>query len=80
MFLFRCKRPIAALPPDISEGRFGFFSRGAVDALSLPETDRSALWPVYDTYRDGFVALRADCDPGRPVRVIVEQGDPPGPG
>jgi len=79
MFVFRCKRPIAALPPDISEGRFGFFSRAAVDALSLPETDRSALWPVYDTYRDGFVALRADCTPGRPVRVIVEQGDPPGP-
>lgn len=80
MFLFRCKRPIAALPPDISEGRFGFFPRTAVDALSLPETDRSALWPVYDRYRDGFVALRADCTPGRPVRVVVEQGDPPGPG
>src|SRR5471030_2965058 len=27
LFLFRVQRPIAALPPDITEGRFGFFSR-----------------------------------------------------
>jgi 8-oxo-dGTP diphosphatase len=73
MFLFRCKKPIPALPPDIKEGRFGFFSRAAVAALPIPETDRSALWPIYDQYRDAFVALRADCAPGSPVRVTVEQ-------
>jgi len=73
MFLFRCKRPIPALPPAISEGRFGFFSRAAVDALPIPETDRQALWPTYDRYREGFVALRADCAPSAPVRVEIEQ-------
>jgi 8-oxo-dGTP diphosphatase len=76
MFLFRCRKPLAALPSDISEGRFGFFSRAAVDGLSLPETDRSALWPVYDRYRDSFVTMRADCAPGSPVRVVVEQITP----
>ena len=30
MFLFRCLRPLPGLPPDISEGRFGFFPRRAV--------------------------------------------------
>jgi 8-oxo-dGTP diphosphatase len=73
MFLFVCRQPIAALPADISEGRFGFFTREAVDALPLPETDRAALWPLYDRHRDGFVALRADCTPGRPVQAIIEQ-------
>jgi 8-oxo-dGTP diphosphatase len=73
MFLFRCKKPIAALPKDIQEGRFGFFSRAAVEGLAIPETDRSALWPIYDKYRNTFVALRADCAPGSPVRVTVEQ-------
>jgi 8-oxo-dGTP diphosphatase len=73
MFLFRCLRPVAGRPPDISEGTFGFFSRAAVDGLELPETDRTALWPIYDRYRDCFVALRADCAPGRPVKVEVEQ-------
>lgn len=76
MFLFRCKRPLGALPPDILEGRFGFFSRTAIDALPIPETDRTALWPTYDRYRDRFVALRADCAPGKPVLVEVEEITP----
>ncbi len=69
MFLFRCRKPIPALPPDIKEGKFGFYSRAAIDTLAIPETDRTALWPIYDRYRDRFVALRADCMPGRPVSL-----------
>ncbi|MFZ1055287.1 MAG: NUDIX hydrolase, partial [Opitutaceae bacterium] len=61
---------------DISEGRFGFFSRTAIESLSIPETDRAALWPTYDRYRDRFVALKADCQPGQPVRVEVEEITP----
>ena len=77
MFLFRCRRRLAALPPDIAEGHFGFFSRDAIGKLPIPETDRAALWPIYDRYRDRFVALRADCAPGRPVQVAIEQVTPP---
>jgi 8-oxo-dGTP diphosphatase len=73
LFLFRCRKPVPGLPADFGEGRFGFFSRAAVDGLQLPETDRTALWPIYDRYRDRFVALRADCAPGQPIRVEVEQ-------
>ncbi len=76
MFLFRCRKPIGALPPAIAEGRFGFFSREAVRSLAVPETDRSALWPIYDQYRDRFVALRADCAPGKPVRIELEEITP----
>src|SRR5688572_6407972 len=72
MFLFRCRRPIPALPPEIAEGRFAFFSRSAIDTLPIPETDRTALWPIYDRYRDRFVALKADCAPGKPVKVEIE--------
>src|SRR5882672_1321065 len=67
LFLFRCRKPIPGLPPDISEGSFGFFSRKAIDSLPIPETDRTALWPIYDRHRDQFVALKADCAPGSPV-------------
>ncbi len=73
MFLFRCKQPIAALPIDISEGKFGFFSRLAIETIPLPETDRTALWPIYDRYRHGFVALRADCSPDKPIHVVIEE-------
>ena len=76
MFLFRCRRPLPSLPPDIAEGKFGFFSRAAIDALPIPETDRTALWPIYDQYRDRFVALKADCAPGKPVKVDLEQITP----
>jgi 8-oxo-dGTP diphosphatase len=77
LFLFQCHRPIPTLPPDIAEGRFGFFSRAAVDQLALPETDRTALWPIYDQHRDHFVALRADCAPDRPLHIVLEQRTPP---
>lgn len=73
MFLFRCKKPLAALPSDISEGKFGFFSSAALDTISLPETDRTALWPIYHRYRDGFVSLRADCAPDKPIHVVIEE-------
>jgi 8-oxo-dGTP diphosphatase len=72
MFLFRCKQPIAGLPPDITEGRFAFFSREQIRGLPIPETDKAALWPVFDRYRDGFVVLKADCSKS-PITVAVEQ-------
>jgi 8-oxo-dGTP diphosphatase len=76
LFLFRCTRPLAVLPPAMEEGRFGFFSREELARLPLPETDRAALWAIYDQYRERFVSLRADCQPGQPLEVHVEQVTP----
>ena len=76
MFLFDCKRPLNDLPAEMSEGRFGFFSRTAIDTIGIPETDRNALWPIYDNHHKHFVALRADCHPGAPLRITVEQITP----
>jgi 8-oxo-dGTP diphosphatase len=73
LFLFHCKRTLDLLPPDIDEGRFGFFSRSQIDSLPLPDTDRTALWPIFDQHARGFVALRADCHPSQPLRVVIEQ-------
>lgn len=73
LFLFRCRAPLTALPPDIAEGKFGFFTREEINHLPIPETDRNALWPLYDRHRDGFVALKADCGSGRRIEVSVEQ-------
>jgi 8-oxo-dGTP diphosphatase len=76
LFLFKCTRPITALPPDMAEGRFGFFSREAIDQLLLPETDRTALWPIYDQHHHHFVALRADCHPADQLQITIEQITP----
>lgn len=79
MFLFNCKRPIEALPPDIDEGKFAFWSRADINKLEIPETDAAALWPIYDRYRDRFVSLRADCSVS-PIQITVEQIVPPADG
>lgn len=72
MFLFRCKAPLDRLPADISEGSFKFFPRARINDLPIPETDKAALWPIYDRYRDRFVSLRADCTTS-PIKITVEQ-------
>lgn len=72
MFLFRCKKPLTSLPPDIAEGKFAFFSREQIRSLPIPETDQAALWPIYDQYRDGFVTLKADCTRS-PIQITIEQ-------
>jgi len=72
MFLFRCKQPIDGLPTDIDEGRFGFFSRDAIRTLPIPETDKAALWPIFDQYKEGFVSLRANCAVS-PIQITIEQ-------
>lgn len=72
MFLFRCKKAIDQLPPDITEGKFAFHSRTAIKSLAIPETDQAALWPIFDRYHDSFVALRADCGIS-PIKITIEQ-------
>lgn len=60
----------------MSEGHFAFFSRAAIDAIDLPPPDRNALWPLFDQYRDSFVALRANCHPDNPLQLDIEQVTP----
>lgn len=72
MFLFACRKPLLSLPKTIDEGHFKFFSRAAIDALTIPETDRSLLWPYYDRYKEGFIGLRADCAPGGTLSITEE--------
>ncbi|MGC6455524.1 MAG: NUDIX hydrolase [Coraliomargaritaceae bacterium] len=72
MFLFDCQKPIDQLPPEIDEGRFAFFTRKQIDALAIPETDRTLLWPYHDQYAQSFIGLRADCHPSNGLQVVEE--------
>jgi len=79
MFLFDCRLAMAALPESIDEGPFAFFERNEIDELPIPETDRRLLWPYYDRDRNGFVGLRADCDPEGKLEIVEETRIPPDP-
>jgi 8-oxo-dGTP diphosphatase len=72
MFLFDCKKPLPGLPPTGEEGEFGLFTR-EVEGIEVPATDRVLVWPYYDGHREGFVALRANCEPGKALELIEEQ-------
>lgn len=72
MFLFDCTKRIHEVPPTIDEGNFAFFSREAIDQLKIPETDRTLLWPYYDRFANGFVGLRANCDPAGKLTLTEE--------
>jgi 8-oxo-dGTP diphosphatase len=63
MFLFEVKRKLKSLPPPHREGRFGFFSRGELASLKLPQTDGEQIWPLFWRHRGGFFAASCLCDP-----------------
>lgn len=72
MFLFEAKPRLTSLPPPIDEGDFAFHAPDAIPALPIPETDRLALWPAWFNRHQGFVSLRADCTPGKPIKIEWE--------
>ncbi len=61
MFLFEVKQRINATPPTISEGRFKFFSRAELDGLTLPQTDREMVWPLFWRHRGAFFTAHCRC-------------------
>ena len=72
MFLFTCKVQLKEIPQVIDEGSFNFFSRSEIDQLAIPETDKILLWPYYDSHRNGFIGLRANCNPKKQLELIEE--------
>ena len=72
MFLFKSKVQLEAIPQAIDEGSFNFFSRSEIDQLAIPETDKTLLWPYYDSHRNGFIGLRANCNPKKQLELIEE--------
>lgn len=81
MFLFEVQPRLRSLPPPTREGRFAFFPREALFDLSLPQTDREMIWPLFWEHRGGFFSAHCHTHPegrddwtleeSRPVKAIV---------
>ena len=56
----------------LAEGSFAFFSRSEIDKLEIPKTDKTLLWPYYDSHRGGFIGLRANCNPKNQLQLFEE--------
>jgi 8-oxo-dGTP diphosphatase len=73
MFLFELRQRLKAVPAMHREGDFRFFRRDELDALSLPQTDREQIWPLFWKHRGGFFAAHCHSHPdGRNEWVIEE--------
>ena len=73
MFLFEVKPRLSELPPAHREGRFSFFSKEELGGLSLPETDRDQIWPLFWRHRGGFFAAHCRCEGLGGYRWEVEE-------
>lgn len=74
LFYFRVLGPVWVEPQDMDEGRLDWYHRHELDALPLPETDRTILWPLISQVeartpsgRHGFFSLHIDCRSGKLV-------------
>ena len=72
MFLFNSKVLLEKVPQAIDEGNFNFFSRAEIDQLAIPDTDRTLLWPYFDSHKNGFIGIRANCSPKKQLEIIEE--------
>ena len=73
MFMFDCKRRITKLPRDIDEGRFAFYKHSELETIQTPPGDKRLIWDHYQSHKNGFIAIRADCHPSRKLDIVVEQ-------
>ena len=76
MFLFEIKPRLNSLPPPHREGRFAFFSQAELDSLSIPQTDREQLWPLFWGHRGGFFATHCRCSADGPNVWTLEVAAP----
>jgi len=73
MFLFDCRKRMTTTPPPMEEGVFAFHAPEKIMSLTIPETDRRYLWPIWFNKREGMTSIRIDCRKNPPEGVIEEQ-------
>lgn len=78
MFLFDCKKRIPTLPPDMREGKFGFYDFSDIKSgkiKNIPDTDRLILWDIWSKNAEGgFSAISADCN--RTISYTIQENIP----
>jgi len=64
IFLFESVKPVAASSITrmvFDEGELCWIAIDEVEKLSIPQTDRRAMWPNVQKHRGGFFMLEIDC-------------------
>ncbi len=74
MFLFDSQLAVPELPEAIAEGRFSFFSREQIDSSRyLKPTAKDFGRSTTTTETVSCPPTSANCEPGQPLEIVVEQ-------
>lgn len=67
MFLYEVTVPVSLRPEAMTmdEGFLEWFEPGEIENLSIPETDRQVIWPLFWKNRGGFFAAHINCEGGK---------------
>lgn len=76
MFLFEVKPRLKQTPPPHREGEFRFFAQSELHQLTIPQTDREQIWPLFWRYRGGFFAAHCHCHADGRNDWLLEAGTP----
>jgi len=72
MYLYEVTRPVEVPRSHVDEGALEWHAVGRIEALSVPQTDRRVIWPLFWRYRHHFFAAHLRCDAGRVVWRIEQ--------
>jgi 8-oxo-dGTP diphosphatase len=61
MFLYELTRPVSVERMTFDEGKLEWFAPDVINDLSIPETDRQVIWPLFWRYRRQFFAAHIHC-------------------
>lgn len=71
MFLYEVTQPVSVKPGEMNEGILAWHEASEIPSLSIPQTDREVIWPLFWRYRSHFFAAHIDCRAG--LRWRIEQ-------
>ena len=78
MFLYEVIRPVQLQATTFDEGTLEWHEPNRIDSLSIPDSDRQIIWPLFWKHRGGFFAAHLDCT-GDQLTWTLEQAHTPPP-
>ncbi len=72
MYLYEVTHPVDVKPMMIDEGELDWHKPESLPNLSIPQTDREVIWPLFWRYRKRFFMAHIDCTTD-PLRWRLEQ-------
>lgn len=61
MYLYEVTHPVDVQPKTIDEGQLEWHKPEVIENLSIPQTDREVIWPLFWRYRGQFFMAHIDC-------------------